>query len=263
LRFITAAIIVLAGELTASAARAQSPAVDELMRRVATYVQSFVDTFSNVVAEERYEQELAGRRRQLTSDFLLVAYPGRDNRFLTFRDIRAVDGQPVKDQSDRITQLFLKPFDSAVGRATEIQLEGLRHTLSGGRLVNPLTVLTLLQREYQKEYRFTRQGLDPTLGPGIRRIDVIRLRPPLNSQPRGSVWVFEATGEVLRTLWRIVGSESTTTTFEVDRELRIRVPIRMEDETGDFRGRATYSNFRRFNVRAESTIDAPASTTPR
>ena len=263
MRFITAVVIVLVGELTASAALAQSPDIDELMRRVAMYVQSFVDTFRDVVADERYDQQIGSRRRQLASDFLLVGYPGRTDRLLTFRDIRQVDGQPVKDQTDRITQLFLKPFDSAVGRATEIQMEGLRHTLPGGRLVNPLTVLTLLQREYQKEYRFTRQGLDPTLGSGIRRIDLIRLRPPLNSQPRGSVWVSETTGEVVRTLWRITGSERTTTTFEVDRALRIRVPVRMEDEVGNFRGSATYSNFRRFNVRTESTIDESNSKTPR
>ena len=46
-------------------------------------------------------------------------------------------------------------------------------------------------------------------------------------------------------------------------ELRIRVPVGMEDEIGNFRGSATYSNFRRFNVRTESTLDAPDSTTPR
>jgi hypothetical protein len=263
MRCIRAAVIVLLCELlTSSAAPAQSPGIDELMQRVATYVQSFVGTFRDVVAEERYEQQIGSRRRQLTSDFLLVGYPGRTDRLLTFRDIRQVDGQPVTDQTDRITQLFLNPFDSAVARATEIQLEGLRHSLSGGRLVNPLSILAILQPEYQQEYRFTRQGLDRTLGSAIRRIDLMRLRTPLSSQLRGSVWVSETTGEVVRTL-RIVGSERTTTTFEADRELRIRVPVRMEDEVGNFRGSATYSNFRRFNVRTESTLDAPASTIPR
>ena len=178
MRSITAALIVLACELNASATPAQAPDIDELMRRVGTYAQRFVDTFSNIVAEERYEQRLGGGRRQLTSDFLLVAYPGRTNRVLTFRDVREVDGQPVKDQPDRITQLFLNPFDSAIGRATEIQLEGLRHGLSGGRLVNPLATLAILQREYQGDFRFSRQGLDRTLGSDIRRIDLIRLRPP-------------------------------------------------------------------------------------
>ena len=265
MRSITAAFIVLACELNASTAPAQSPDIDELMRRVGAYVQGFVDTFSNVVAEERYEQRFAGLRRQLMSDFLLVAYPGRTNRLLTFRDVREVDGQPVNDQQDRITQLFLNPFDNAIGRATEIQLENLRHSLSGGRLVNPLGILALLQPEYQNDVRFTRQGLDRTLGSDIRKIDLIRFRPPRTNQTEGSVWVSETTGEIVRTQLRIGGarSERTTTTFEVDRELRIRVPVKMEDEIGNFRGGATYSNFRRFNVRTESTIDAPASTKPR
>jgi hypothetical protein len=265
MRSITAALIVLACALNPSAAPAQSPDIDQLMRLVGTYVQSFVATFSNVVAEERYEQRLAGRRRQLTSDFLLVEYPGRTERRLTFRDVREVDGQPVKNQQDRITQLFLNPFASAIARAMEIQLEGLSHNLSGGRLVNPLGILAILQREYQSDFRFTRQGLDRTLGSDIRRIDFIRLRPPQTNQARGSVWVSEITGEVVRTQLRSVGagSERTTTTFEVDREFRIRVPVEMEDEIGNFRGRATYGNFRRFNVRTDSTIDAPDSTTSR
>ena len=74
----------------------------------------------------------------------------------------------------------------------------------------------------------------------------------------------ESTGEVVRTELRSgAGREMTTTTFAIDRELRIRVPVEMEDEIGNFRGRATYSNFRRFSVRTESAIDAPNSTTPR
>ena len=75
----------------------------------------------------------------------------------------------------------------------------------------------------------------------------------------------EITGEVVRTELRIAGARSgrTTTTFGVDPDVRIRVPVEMEDQIGDFRGRATYSNFRRFTVRTESTVDAPDSTIPR
>jgi hypothetical protein len=265
MKSITAALIVLACELSSSAAPAQSPGIDELMRRVGTYVQRFVETFRNVVAEEQYEQRLAGRQRRLTSDFLLVEYPGRTERVLAFRDVLEVDGEPVTDQPERIMQLFLTPFANALARAMEIQQDGLRHGLSGGRLANPLGILAMLQREYQNDFRFTRQGLDRTPGSDIRRIDLIRLRPPQANQPGGSVWVSEITGEVVRTQLRIGGarSERTTTTFEVDRALGMRVPVEMEDEIGGFRGRATYSNFRRFNVRTESTLDAPDSTTPR
>jgi hypothetical protein len=256
---IAGALIVMAWGLGPSAASAQSPGIDELMRRVGIYVQGFVENFSNVVADERYEQRLAGRGRHLTSDFLLVAYPGRTDRVVAFRDVREVDGQIVTDQPERIAQLFLNPFDSAIARAMQIQMDGLRHNLPGGRLVNPLGVLAILQREYQSDYRFTREGLDRTLGSDVRRIDLIRLRPSAASQPRGSVWVSELTGEIVRTQLRSggPGNAMTTTTFEVDPGLGVRVPVAMEDETGNFRGRAAYSNFRRFNVRTESTIDAP------
>jgi hypothetical protein len=263
-RSSAAVLIVLACELNALAVPAQSPDTDQLMRRVATSVQNFVEAFSNVVAEERYEQRLAGRRRQLTSDFLLVAYPGRTDRVLTFRDVLAVDGQPVKDHPERITQLFVNPFESAIARAMDIQVEGLRHNLSGGRLMNPLGILAILQREYQSDFRFTRRGVERTGGSDLRRLDLIQVRPSQSNQPRGSVWVSEATGEVVRTELRILGarSERTTTTFEVDRALRIRVPVGMEDEAGNFRGSATYSNFRRFSVTTESTIGAGILTEP-
>ncbi|HET9359030.1 MAG TPA: hypothetical protein VFO58_04735, partial [Vicinamibacterales bacterium] len=122
MRFV-AAVIVLACELNATTASAQSPDIDELMRRVGTYAQRFVDTFSNVVAEERYDQRFVSnnRRRRLTSDFLLVAYPGSADVVMTFRDVRAVDGEPVNDQQARITELFLEPFANALKRAQEIQ----------------------------------------------------------------------------------------------------------------------------------------------
>ena len=57
------------------------------------------------------------------------------------------------------------------------------------------------------------------VGADIRRIDWVRLRPPQTNQTRGSVWVSEITGEVVRTQLRIgsTGSDRTTTTFQVDR----------------------------------------------
>jgi hypothetical protein len=256
------AVIAAVCELNASAALAQSPDTGELMRRVGAYTQRFVDTFTNVVAEERYDQRFVSnnRRRRLTSDFLLVAVPGSTNQFMTFRDVREVDGTPVADQQERITQLFLQPYANALKRAQEIQRDGLRHNLPPGRLVDPLTLLAFLQLAYQKNFRFTRQGLEPTLGADIRKIDIVRSGPPSRNQMRGSVWASEATGEVVKTQLRVgpAGSETTTTTFALDPRLQIRVPVEMRDETGGFIGSAAYSNFRRFSVRTESVVEEPA-----
>src|SRR5437870_55522 len=50
----------------------------EIVLRASRYVDSFIQNFSNVVAEERYVQESVypHRRRELLSDFLLVTPPG-------------------------------------------------------------------------------------------------------------------------------------------------------------------------------------------
>lgn len=138
-------VAVCAALAAASEAGAQPSSVDVVMARVAASVQGFVDDFSNVVAEEEYLQQFrlrAGRRR-LTSDFLLVKYPGEEKLLLTFRDVLAVDGRPVRDQQERVTRLFLEPFADAVRRASEIQREGARHTLARGRLMDPLGVIAL------------------------------------------------------------------------------------------------------------------------
>jgi hypothetical protein len=177
--------------------------------------------------------------------------------FLAFRDVREVDGEPVRDQQARITELFLEPFANALKRAQEIQRDGLRHNLAGGRLADPLAVIAFLQPVYQKDFRFTRQGLEPTLGADVRRLDVVRVRPAgTGSQMRVRVWASETTGEVVRTQLRtsVTGSE-TTTTFGMDGGLGIRVPVEMRDELGTFVGSATYGNFRRFSVRTESVIE--------
>ena len=60
---------VVVAALSIAAAYAQDPAADELMVRVGNYVQGFVNAFSNVVAEERYEPAPGHRGRQrLRSD---------------------------------------------------------------------------------------------------------------------------------------------------------------------------------------------------
>ena len=64
---------VVVAALSVAVAYAQDPAADEFMVRVGDYVQRFVNAFSNVVAEERYEPGAGHRGRQrLRSDYLLV-----------------------------------------------------------------------------------------------------------------------------------------------------------------------------------------------
>jgi hypothetical protein len=250
-------------------AQAPPPARDDLLRRVAAAVQVFVDDFTNVVAEEHYDQRfrLAAPQRRLTSDFLLVGYPGQEKLFLTFRDVLAVNGRPVRDQQERISKLFLEPFQDALRRAAEIEREGLQHSVANGRLMNPLQVMAYLQGAYQENFTFRVGGLVPALGAGVREIAWEQAVPPGTrvSVMRGKAWVVEETGRVVKTELQTGTAPAvrfTTTTFAVDPALRIDVPVEMHDAVpvlreDEFLGTARYSNFRRFQVRTEQDITVP------
>ena len=257
--------------LATSGAAAQTPSLDELRRRTAVYVQTFVDNLANVVAEEEYRQEfrLAAGRRRLKSDFLLVRHPGEEKVYITFRDVLERDGRPVRDQQERLTRLFLEPFDSAVRRAGEIQRDGLRHSLERGRLMDPLGVVAYLQAAYQENFKFSLGPLDRGLGPDVRELQFVQIVPVENRRNaiEAKAWVTEDSGRVLKTELRsgpAVVARLTTTKFGTDPELRIDVPTEMRDAVpygnDEYVGIARYSNFRRFQVRVEEQIETP---TPR
>ncbi len=269
---VVATALACIGVLVAPA-RAQTPPEKELLQRMAASVQTFIDTFTNVVAEEEYRQQFrkAAGSRRLKSDFLLVGYPGQDRVFLTFRDVLEVDGRPVRDQQERVTKLFLEPFDDALRRAGEIQREGSRHSLPRARLVDPLQVIAFLQGAYHEQFRFTLRGLVPSLGADVREIDLEQIVGPdaVQTPLRAKAWIAEGSGRVVKTELRVglgANIRFTTTTFGLDPGLRIDVPLEMRDTvpTGaddEFQGLARYRNFRRFQVRAEQDVDLPP--TPR
>lgn len=238
------------------------------MRRVADYVQKFIDAFSNVVAEEEYVEQFQGarERRRLKSDLLFVAYPGNTTVLMTFRDVLEVNGKPVGGKDERMTRLFLQPFDDAVRRARAIHNDGRRHSLGptswGDPSANPLSVLALLQKSRQGNYRFTLGRRATQLGPDVRELTVVRVTAPGPRGFRARAWVSEASGEVVKT--ELDFQRLTTTTFKWDPRFRIHVPAEMQDEhpsgrsrNGTVLGTATYGNFRRFEVRTESAVAAP------
>jgi hypothetical protein len=267
---LTLAGVAVLGLSALSPAVAQQDPAAAVRERVATYVQRFVDDLTNVVAEERYVQEFrqAADRRRLRSDFLLVKYPGEERRYQTFRDVLEVDGRPVRDQQTRITQLFLEPFSNAVTRAGEIEAASFRQSLRRGRLADPLQAIAHLQAFYQPQLEFSVAPADRRAGPGVIELTFTQITPPgVSLVPlRGKALVEEQTGRVIRTELTVGARANvsvTTTEFGFNAALRIDVPLRMRDQmpasgTDEFTGTAEYTNFRRFQVRAEQEIDVPA-----
>jgi hypothetical protein len=263
------AVAVLDTGVTSSA---QTPTSEDLIARASIYVHQFVTLFSNVVAEERYEQEITvpRRKRVLTGDFLLVRYP-EDEFWLGMRDVAEVDGKPVRDREDRILKLFTEPKATAMRRAAEIAGASSRFNLLDiGNLNNPLLAMAFLQREYHPRFRFNLAGIEKKLGPDVRTVRFVEWQRPTllkgNSNSdmpsQGLFWIEEGTGRVVQTELRL-GSTAfpirIVTRYRFDEDLGINVPAQMEDwypdGRGEFRGKATYGKFRRFDVRTAEELN--------
>jgi formylglycine-generating enzyme required for sulfatase activity len=233
-----ASVAAFASLAAFAAAPADRVPLDELLDRVAWYLDYFVDEFENVVAEETYIQDSStmlpsfspmpggrggafppppspsdaarARHRDLRSDFLLVKSPDTE-ALVPFRDVLEVDGVPVRDREARLAKLFLsgRPGGSIMEQAERIGAEGARYNLGNMRstLGNPVLALGVLQRSYQPRFRFTSGKDDRTAGPSAIVIDfkettspaMIRGEAGRDLMAHGRVWIDAPTGRVLKT----------------------------------------------------------------
>ena len=88
------------------------PSLDEVLKRAADYVSTWVPQLANIVSTEAYAQtgrvpgSTATRRLRLKSDVLLVRYPGGDLTWMLFRDVAETNGKPLAHAPDRLLTLF-------------------------------------------------------------------------------------------------------------------------------------------------------------
>jgi hypothetical protein len=251
---------------------AQSVQVKDLLPRVGAYIRTFIESFSNVVAEESYKQEMTSprRKRQLKSDLMLVKYPGAE-AWLLFRDTFEVDGKSVRSEPERLTKLFVEPPESALRRAREISSASEKYNLANiGTINNPLLVLALMQEQNHERFRFTLGNLDKSAGPDVRILQFQEMRTPslikldgnADVFTNGLLWVEQATGRVVKTQFNL-GRRGTgieiITTFHQDPDLQIDVPVLLKEwypdgSGGDITGEASYSHFRRFQVTTQDEL---------
>lgn len=116
LRTVVLAWVVSGFSVSTSAAQ---DSVETVLGRAGVYATQFRRQLSNLVAEETYVQDMrvpigvistAGthgepvRHRELKSDLLMIR-PAE--RYVEFRDVFEVDGNPVRDRQNRLASLFL------------------------------------------------------------------------------------------------------------------------------------------------------------
>jgi hypothetical protein len=122
---VLAAAACLALLLVPARAFAQPVPLDTVLERAGRYVSAFTERFSNVVSEERYEQDWQGQsgrsmgHRELTSEFLLVKV-AEGIGWVPYRDVFEVDGKAVRDRDERLTKLFLEASGTVAEQAAAI-----------------------------------------------------------------------------------------------------------------------------------------------
>ena len=124
----------------------------------------YVEAFSAIVSEEAQEQRLLRANgtvkqvRKLNSDFLLVK-TGAGVWPVVFRDVIAVDGEPVRNREDRLRKLFLGNPKTAVELARAIVKESARHNIGIPRTGDsPLLPLVFLTPRIAPGVRFSVSG---------------------------------------------------------------------------------------------------------
>jgi len=282
MRSVTSAAAVLALVALAAPQRtldAQSPSLERLLDRATAYVDEFFTQFANVVADETYLQEAewrvppAKQTRVLRSDFLLVTFPGLNGR-MSFRDVFEVDSRAVRDasQSDRLVRLFGDAPSDVVRRAREITEASARYHLAHIE-TDPFVAMGYLQAVFRPRFRFRSGDGGSGAGPNVstvtfeerQRPTILRAGTDKDLPSRGRIWIEEPTGRIVKTelLLRFQkDSREIVTTYRWDDELHLHVPGEVRESYAapsarggvTFRGVATYSSFRRFEVRTEQTI---------
>lgn len=281
-RIVATLLVVAVVSVPVNAQKTPKPSEKDLLERVASYIAEYVPRLINIVAAETFEQQRQGNpvvTRRLLSDILLVNKPGATHEWMVFRDVTEVDGAPVPDKEARLVDLFVAPTGGLAEQANRIARDGERfHLPAIIGTANPLFMIVILQERYQNRLSFDVGDEAPEFGKGVRilRVDEIgyvyrwsRDAPLFGLYGgRGRAWVDVATGRILQTEARLLSARPnitgvTTTTFEPNARLGLLLPGTMQTTWHDpltrrtVKGIARYSNYRRFNVDTDTTLQLP------
>ena len=275
------------GTLLVCSLQAREPTLAEVLARAGRYVTEFERQLAGIVAEEQYVQQVIrfGRgpgslvnpmRINLRSDLVLLR--GRPAAaWVQFRDVFEVDGSPVRDRADRLTELLATNPPSRDAQIRKILETSARYNIGEvERNINvPLLALQFLEPANQRRFRFTRTAerqpatvAGPAAPDEAFRISVemwaiqyqerqeptiIRTTTGKDLRSRGRFWIDPVTGHVLMSEL-VAEDRAVRATIDVSYQseplLGMLVPIEMRERYEGRRdnalteGHATYGRFR-------------------
>jgi hypothetical protein len=262
----------------------------EVLARAAAYVAAYEQDLGSVIAEERYRQDVSFpaaadprgtaarllghpvRRRELTSEFLLLRVSEPRRLWLGLRDIRYVDGRLAPDRVPLQPRLERAP-EMSDGEFSTLVNESARYNI--GRVSRNVNVPTfaLMMVRASEQWRFSFEKREEHRRAGMltwalafeehARPTLIRGSEGADLPVTGIISVDPTSGRVVETQFS-TDERSTqirtdiTVKYRPSSKLGIWVPVEMRERyqarpRNSFAEQniecvATYSNFRRFEV---------------
>ncbi len=303
--FRPAALAALGVIVSTAAAAQPEPTLEVVLARAGDYVTEFQRQFSGIVAEERYVQDVkafasrcvragfntlnctnappAPLHSELRSDLLLVKAVTA-GEWTQYRYVFEVDGQPVRDRTERLTRLFLSPSASFAGQMDRIRDESARYNIGDiERNLNvPIFALTFLVPANQPRFKFrrTKERMPATVGAlsgaegafrvstevwtieyrEVQRGTMIHTNRNKDLPSHGRFWIEPSSGRVLMTELVAENHDVRATldvSFQSEPLIGLLAPIEMREwydgrRTGSrIEAVATYGRFRQFQVNVD------------
>jgi hypothetical protein len=264
----------------------RSPELDQILQRAAAHVEQQADAMSTIVMQEDYLQVAKGTARghdlpdvttrKTRASVIVLLDVGSPGSWTPYRDVYEVDGKPVADRGEHMSEVLAKIASGSSRDAVAVHDESARFNLNAfgvyvDRTVNtPLTTLMFLRAANQSRSSFRLGGMERVDGASCRIVEFAEeTRPSLiesvaGSSARGRFWIEPDTGHVLRSElraeaaitrdWTRFVRATITVRYAEEHALNAWVPTTMDEQyelnAGDqvITGHAAYSSYRRFGV---------------
>ena len=169
--FIVAGLSLACSNVALAQEKAEStftPAqLEELLDKASALSDKYKALFRDLTAEEKREFELYDKktgkiekRRQTVSDLIVYASQQDPNRVTEYRNIREVDGEPVKKQLERVEKLFeqVTKADSLGKELDRINRESTRYDF-GAQITN-ITMMNAAatRRQFRQLFKYEFAG---------------------------------------------------------------------------------------------------------
>jgi hypothetical protein len=199
----------------------KAPAVPDVLRAAADYLVQYSQRLSAIAAEEDYTQYdvSSGQMsvpRRLSADVVMIGLG--DGGVVGFRDVFAIDSNPVRPREDRLLTLFRTPPSSPLQQARQLSDDSVRYYLNRNisALDQPTIALAFLRRENQERCTFKLESVKTMSGAQVAILKFTerstpRIVPTPGDGPAvGRFWIDVASGTIRQTELGI-----TTKTFNV------------------------------------------------